>query len=219
MSAQREVDPSTGNKKIGRMLRYIVPVVVAIVAVVTAMLFRYEPMQREDLLWVRLWDRWSQRVCLTPRPETTAVTGIACTESEVAGLRQQMLAEAAARVEQERAGREASARAHQEDLEKQKADAERERKAFMAKKEKAEENRETLSKYLHTDQRLLANLGPSRWEINQMRDEGHTEEYISKHVMPFREKLIAAAAPKDAVDWYFGGDPFLKAGPPPSTGE
>jgi hypothetical protein len=48
-----------------------------------------------------------------------------------------------------------------------------------------------------------------------MRNDGHTEEYISKKVMPFRDKLLAAGVPKGIADEYFGGDPYLNAGVKP----
>ncbi len=56
---------------------------------------------------------------------------------------------------------------------------------------------------------------PDKWQIDKFRTEGHSEDYIAQQVMPWRNKLLAAGAPKEVADEYFGGDPFLKPGVKP----
>jgi len=174
--------------------------------------FRYEPMPPEEAMWVRVWDRWYQRVCVTPNPQITDVAGLACSQSDIAVLLTQMQAEAAARQERERPAREASQRAQDEFFRQQQAGLERDKKAWAVKQERAEALRNTISKYVQPRDFLGA---PDRWVVNKLRQDGHTEEYISQQVMPFRNRLLAAGAPKEIADEYFGGDPFLTPGVKP----
>src|ERR1700692_1092596 len=77
-----------------------------------AMLLRYQPLAYQpDAADIRLWDRLTGRECLSPRPETTNVTGIACSKSEVAALETRI--NAAALAEQQQAARAASDVAYQ----------------------------------------------------------------------------------------------------------
>jgi hypothetical protein len=174
----------------------------------SAWFFRYEPMGAQDL-WERVWDRWYGRVCITPRPEITNVQGIACSKAEVGALIARISAEAAARDEQKRPAREGAQRARDEALARQEAELEREKKAHVAAQEKAETLRNLINSYV---QQWYA---PNKWQINQFRTAGHSEEYIVQQVMPWRNKLLAAGAPKEVADEYFGGDPFLKPGVKP----
>jgi hypothetical protein len=177
-----------------------------------ASFFRYQPMPQTDGVWERVWDRWRGQVCLTPRPEITDVQGIACSESEVDELKGRILAELNAREEQERPAHEAAQRAASESLARQQAEWEREKKARVAAREKWEELRKTIDTYVHPPYFAGA---PDRWQIDKLRSDGHSEEFISKTVMPWREKLLRAGAPKEIADEYFGGDPYLSPGAKP----
>jgi hypothetical protein len=195
--------------------------VVAIVGL--AYFLRYEPMPPQAGVWQQVWDRWHQRVCLTPRPEITDVNGIACSETEVDALKDRIVAEATTREERERPAREAreakdraawkaSQRASAEFLARQQAELEQEKKANVAAQEKAERLRQTIYTYVQLRDFLGA---PDKWQINQMRTDGHSEDYIAEKVMPYRTKLLSAGAPKQVADEYFGGDPFLNPGVKP----
>jgi hypothetical protein len=193
-------------------------IAVPIIAVIggAAWFFRYEPMPPQNAIWEQVWDRWYNRVCLTPRPEATNVHGVACNQAEVAALTEQMVAEATAREKRERPAREAEERARQAEIAWQQAELnarlEQEKKTNMAAKEKWEALENHIHQYLKPNDFVGA---PEKWQINQMRMDGHSEQYIAEQVLPWRNKILAAGAPKDIVDEYFGGDPFLKPGSKP----
>jgi hypothetical protein len=195
-----------------RFGRYIALAALLVPVVGLASFFRYEPMPQTDGVWERVWDRWRGQVCLTPRAEITDVHGIACSESEVDALKGRILAEVNARVEQERPAHEAAQRAAAESLARQQAEWEREKKARVAAQEKWEELRKAIDTYVHPPYFAGA---PDRWEIDKLRSDGHSEEFISKTVMSWREKLLTAGAPKEIADEYFGGDPYLSPGAKP----
>jgi hypothetical protein len=195
-----------------RFGRYIALAALLVPLVGLASFFRYEPMPQTDGVWERVWDRWRGQVCLTPRPEITDVHGIACSESEVDALKGRILAEVNARVEQERPAHEAAQRAAAERLARQQAEWEREKKARVAAQEKWEELRKAIDTYVHPPYFAGA---PDRWEIDKLRSDGHSEEFISKTVMSWRGKLLTAGAPKEIADEYFGGDPYLSPGTKP----
>ena len=148
----------------------------------------------------------------TPRPQATNVHGVACSASEVAILAQQMQAEIDADEERERPAREAAERANREYLAHQQAELEREKKAKVAAEEKADALRKTIYSYVQLRDFYGA---PDKWEIAKMRTDGHSEQYILQQVMPYRNKLLAAGAPKETADEYFGGDPYLTPGAKP----
>jgi hypothetical protein len=195
-----------------RLLTLLAAATLVVVVVAVAWFFRYEPMPPQDAVWGQVWDRWRGRVCLTPRPPATNVQGIACSASEVAVLAQQMQAERNAREERERPAREAAERANKEYWAQQQAELEREKKAKVIAAEKAEALQKTIYSYVQLRDFVGA---PNKWQITKMRTDGHSEQYISQQVMPYRNKLLAAGAPKEIADEYFGGDPFLKPGSKP----
>lgn len=123
-----------------------------------------------------------------------------------------MQAEIDAREERERPAREAAERANKEYWAQQQAELEREKKVKVAAEEKAEALRKTIYSYVQPRDFFGA---PNKWQIAKMRTDGHSEQYISQQVMPYRNKLLAAGAPKEIADEYFGGDPFLKPGSKP----
>lgn len=184
--------------------------------------FRYEPMGQQGA-WEQVWDRWYGRVCVTPLPAITNVHGIACSEAEVGDLSARISAEAAPLAELDRLVREAAQRAQDEQWAQHLAELEQEKKVRVA----AQERDEALLKIIHSylpngggfPGRYVSDGGfidaPNKWRINQLRTDGHSEEYIAQQVMPWRNKLLAAGAPKEVADEYFGGDPFLKPGVKP----
>jgi hypothetical protein len=172
--------------------------------------FRYEPMGQQGA-WEQVWDRWYGRVCVTPLPAISNVHGIACSQAEISTLTDRIVAEVAAREARERPAREAAQRVQDEARARQQAEWDREKKANMAAQEKNQKLNELVGYYL----RQQPGHAPEKWEINQFRADGHSEEYIAQQVMPWRNKLLAAGAPKAVVDEYFGGDPFLKPGEKP----
>lgn len=177
-----------------------------------AWFFRYEPMPPQDAVWQQVWDRWYGRVCVTPRPEATNTHGIACSLDEVAAITERMQAEIDAQNERERPAREATARASAEHWAQEQAELERAKKAKAAAEEHAEALRNAIYSYVQTRDFLGA---PDKWQIAKLRTDGHSEQYITEHVMPYRNKLLTAGAPKEIADDYFGGDPFLKLGAKP----
>lgn len=51
------------------------------------LLFRYQPMAAQPYPgFLLVWDRLGRRECMTPRPETTNVTGMACRRQEIEAL-------------------------------------------------------------------------------------------------------------------------------------
>jgi phosphoribosylcarboxyaminoimidazole (NCAIR) mutase len=79
------------------------------------MLFRYQPLAYQpDSGAIHLWDRLLQRECVSPRPATTNVTGIACSKSEITALQARI--DSAERAEQQRAAQAASEAAYQQAL-------------------------------------------------------------------------------------------------------
>lgn len=66
---------------------------------VGAALFRYEPMNspNENEPYVSVWDRWEGRVCISPRPVLTKVSGTACTKPEMDAMLGKINRELAAR--------------------------------------------------------------------------------------------------------------------------
>jgi hypothetical protein len=196
-----------------RFGRYIALAALLVFGVGLASSFRYEPMPQTDDIWERLWDRWRGQVCLTPRPEITDVHGIACSESEVEALKGRIRAEIDAREELKRPAREAAEREMAKLKTEQDRELEREKKARVAAQEKWEELRKAIDTYVHNPPYFAG--APDKWQINKLRSDGHSEEFIAKTVMPWREKLLTAGAPKEIADEYFGGDPYLSVGAKP----
>jgi hypothetical protein len=62
----------------------LIAIVLLGTGVVGAILFRYEPMNspNENEPYVSVWDRWEGRVCISPRPMPTNVSGTACNAQE-----------------------------------------------------------------------------------------------------------------------------------------
>ena len=55
------------------------------------LLFRYQPMATEsDSVFLHVWDRLGRRECVTTRPMTTNVTGMACNRREIEELQAQI---------------------------------------------------------------------------------------------------------------------------------
>ena len=123
-----------------------------------------------------------------------------------------MQVEIDAREERERPAREAAERANKEYWNNKQAELEREKKAKVIAQEKAEALKKTIYSYVQLRDFIGA---PDKWQIATMRTDGHSEKYIAEQVMPYRNRLLAAGAPKEIADEYFGGDPFLKPGAKP----
>jgi hypothetical protein len=69
---------------LGRWILTVGTIALAAVSAICAvfMLFRYEPLRSGDG-YLHLWDRLGRRECITPEPQYSRVTGIACTKQEV----------------------------------------------------------------------------------------------------------------------------------------
>lgn len=89
--------------------------VAAVAAFGVLLFFRYQPMATQpDPGFLLVWDRVGRRECVTPRPETTNVTGMACNRREIEMLVAQI--NRAEQVTERRASEAAAAEAYKSAL-------------------------------------------------------------------------------------------------------
>jgi hypothetical protein len=89
--------------------------VAALAAFGVLLLFRYQPIATQpDWAFLHVWDRLGRRECVTPRPETTNVTGMACSRQEIEGLQAHI--DRAEQVAERQASKAAAAEAYKSAL-------------------------------------------------------------------------------------------------------
>lgn len=73
------------------MRRWLLASLAALAAFGVLLLFRYQPLAAQPYPGVLyVWDRLGHRECVTPSPETTNVTGMACNRQEIEALQAQI---------------------------------------------------------------------------------------------------------------------------------